>query len=436
MSKTKKGAKSPPKTRVARSAVIGTVAARATGKKLMGEFKAAFQPVGARAESRAQTREEIAAIVFEGLSRLRGSALKLAQVFCVDTGLLPQEYLATFEQAHYRVPALSPALVRSVLRRELKQDPEKIFSEFQWEAAGAASLGQVHRGRLHDGSDVAVKIQYPGMKETLVSDVSLARIALKPLLRTGLLLSTLNQLEKRLHEEVDYGLELAQLQWFGGQGLGDKVPPIAVPKAYAEFSTSRVLCMQWMDGETLDQWAKKSPSQSERDRVAQSLFELFVESVFVRQRFHSDANLGNFLIQPSGQVALLDFGAVTSLPEDEVQFYRRLWRSKGQAEALTKDYQTRGAVTDKGFWDQCVQPYLSWIDQLWAKSTFDFAANSDFVNEGYRLFTAQMFNPNLQSYQDQLPLVHRTLLGLFSLFTRLKATIATASIAGRLDQQK
>lgn len=411
----------PPKTRLSRSRVIGKTAAGAAGKKLASEVKAVFLSGDDLESHRAKTREEIAQLVFEGLTKLRGTALKLAQVFCSDTGLLPDEYLKTFEQSHYQVPSLSPALARSLLRRELKREPEEIFSHFDWTAAAAASLGQVHRARLHDGSPVAVKIQYPGMQESLVSDMALARLALKPLLRTGLIVSTLDQLEARLLEEVDYQRELANLEWFAGQ----KYPfSVLVPKPYPQHSSKRVLTMQWMEGVPIDQWARTVPSKAEVNRVAQVLFDLFVISVFERRRFHSDCNLGNFLVAPGGVVVVLDFGAVTEIPDRDAEFYRCLWEPDGQAERLVREYQERGAQTDGAFWDECVQPYLNWIGEVTnCGGTFDFGSRPQFVNDGFRLFSSQMFNSKLQNYSDHLTLAHRTLLGLFALFTRLQAQV-------------
>jgi predicted unusual protein kinase regulating ubiquinone biosynthesis (AarF/ABC1/UbiB family) len=410
----------PPKTRLQRSKVIGEVAASVAGKKLKSEMQAAFLPSDERGSHRAKAREEMAALVFEGLSKLRGTALKLAQLFCADTGLLPEEYMRQFEQSHYQVPGLSPALVRGVLRRELKRDPEEIFASFEWTPAGAASLGQVHRAKLKDGREVAVKVQYPGMQESLASDVGMAKAALKPMLRTGLILSTIKQLEHRLMEEIDYAKELANMQWFRSQTY-----PFAlhIPEPHPEFSSRRVLTMEWIDGVTLDRWITQAPVQEDVNKAAQTLFDLFVLSVFERRRFHSDANFGNFFVRPDGMLVLLDFGSITLIPEADAQFYKRLWFAQGQAERLVRDYQERGARTDSTFWDECAQPYIAWISRLTGPREFDFGAQPDFTADGFRLFTAQMFNAKLQEYSDQLTLAHRTLLGLFTLFTTLKAKI-------------
>jgi len=250
--------------------------------------------------------------------------------------------------------------------------------------------------------------------------MQMARMALKPLLRTGLILSTLQQLEARLLEEIDYERELANMEWFRAQTYPFV---LRIPKGFKEFSTRRVLTMQWIDGIPIDGWARSRPSLQSANTVAQSLMDLFLVSVFERRRFHSDANLGNFLINAKGELVLLDFGAVSTVPEADCAFYRRLWYAQGAQEQLVRDYQERGAATDGAFWDECVQPYISWISQITSSSKFEFTENSGFVNEGYKLFTSQMLNSKLQNYSDELTLTHRTLLGLFTLFSKLKATI-------------
>ena len=417
-------ADAPPKTPLRRTKVLGHVATAVAGKKLKSEVQALFLTEDKKEAHRAQTREEIAGLIFEGLSKLRGTALKLAQVFCADTGLLAPEYLRTFEQAHYQVPGLSPALVRSVLRRELGAEPEAVFASIDWSPRGAASLGQVHRATLQDGTAVAIKVQYPGMQESILSDMNLARMALKPVLRTGLILSTLRQLEERLKEEVDYRCELANLEWFREQTF-----PFAlrIPKGYREFSSSRVLTMEWMNGQTVDAWLTTKPSVLQINAVAQTIFDLFIYSVFQRRRFHSDPNLGNFFVQADGEVVLLDFGGVTTLAPEEVVFYQNLWRTEGSSEFLLAEYARRGARIEPGFWEESVQPYQTWIANVTGPGTFDFGRHPNFVVEGYQLFTRQLFNPNLQGYSDQLTLAHRTLLGVFSLFTRMQAEVSTAS---------
>lgn len=419
MAKKAKGDE-PPRTKLARTKVIGGVATKASVKKVASEIQAVFLPVEAREAHRAKTRDEIAGLIFEGLSRLRGTAMKLAQVFCADTGLLPEEYLRTFEQAHYKAPGLSPALVRGVLRREFGRDAMEIFAEFDFIPKAAASLGQVHRGCLSDGQALAVKVQYPGMQDSLISDMALARFAMKPLLRTSLILSTLDQLEERLKEEVDYRCELGNLEWFAQNVTKGE---LIIPRPMPQLCTSRVMVMEWIDGVTLDRWVDQNPEQDVRDALAAQLLDLFIDGVFKYGRFHSDSNLGNYLVTSDSRLALLDFGSVTRLPANEIDFYRKLWLAEKSNSELLQEYRTHGAKVDDQFWEVTVAPYVRWLSRIRDRNEFDFGDHPDYVREGYRLFTGQLLNPALQGYSDQLTLAHRTLLGLFSLFTRMKARV-------------
>ncbi|MGE0764169.1 MAG: ABC1 kinase family protein [Bdellovibrionales bacterium] len=422
-------AKSPPKTSLARSKVIGKVAGRVASKKISSGVKSVFLKPEDKQTLRQRTNLEIAQMIFEGLSQLRGTALKLAQLFCGETGLLPEEYMKVFEQAQYKVSPLSAALVRTVLRRELGQDPLLVFAEFEADALAAASLGQVHRAKLKNGTWVAVKVQYPGMNESIVNDFALARKLLKPFANTGLLINILDELQDRLRQEVDYMVEQEHSNWFRAQTLP---PTMFIPQVHADLTCPTVLTMDFVSGQHLDQWLLSHPSQDRIDKVANTLFSFFTRSVFQWQRLHVDPNLGNFLITEDDRIAVIDFGAVKIIPQEDVTFYTQLWRtSKGDDRTpLLEQYEKRGMQVAPGgveqnrqLLEQAVEPYLDWIQTLLAQESFDFKTQPDFVRRGHEIFSQQLFNPQLQNFSTGLTLVHRTLLGLGVVFQRLGAKL-------------
>ena len=404
-----------PTSKTSRASIVAKFAAGATLTKWTTEFEALLMPAREKELLRSLAREEVADMLFDGLAQLRGSALKLAQLFCADTGLLPPEYTRKLEDAQYHIPQLSSPMIRSVLRRELGDDP---FADFAFETVGAASLGQVHKATLKGGETVAVKIQYPGVQESLKSDLKMARMVLNPALKTNLILSTLAQLEKRLEEEVDYRIEAQNMNWYRDQGL-----PVEVPRAHTAHTTSRVLVMSWMEGLTIDEWIETQPSQDRRDQLAQTIYNVFVKSVFALRKFHSDPNLGNFLIGENDELILLDFGSLTEISEKDLGFYQLLWEGQ-DFDSLAQEYHMRGARLHPQFIDQVIRPYTNWIAKFRVPDSFDFGSNPGFVKEGFDLFSSQLFNSDLRDYAAQLTLVHRTLLGLFSVFTKLKARVA------------
>lgn len=429
-----KKTKVPPQSRLGRSKVIGTVAAKSVAKKIVSTGKALFLNTEEKQNLHSLTQKEIAELIFSGLSQLRGTALKLAQVFCGETGLLPPEYLQTFEQAHYRVPPLSWPIVRAMVRNEFKLDPEQLFLNFETQSFSAASLGQVHRAQLKSGETVAVKIQYPGMDQTLLSDFSLARKTLSMMRNSGLLQQALNEIEERIKQEIDYNFERKNLEYFRSLELNKK---LCFPQAYPQFSGRTVITLDYLEGLHIDEWLRSRPSPNERDEFVQVVFEFFCISVFKNGFIHADPNLGNFLILRDGRIAILDFGAIKRLSAQDVSFYQKLWSvsSEEDIQGLLQEYLARGAhldMTDKPasekFFAQVIKPYTSWIQEVLSQETYSFGSDPSFVKRGHEIFATQIFNPALQSFSGDFALLHRTLLGLFTLFAKVNGTITTTSL--------
>lgn len=419
----------PPKGSISRGTVIGTVTAKAAGKSLVSATRGLFLNEKDREQLRIKTRQEIAEIVFAGLSQLRGTALKMAQLFCGESGLLPPEYLAVFEQSHYRVPPLSPPIVRRMLRQELGHEPEELFAQFELRAFAAASLGQVHRAQLKSGEEVAVKIQYPGMKEAMLTDFGLARKVLLPLYQKGLMLATLDELEERLKREIDYQKEAQTMALFA-----ERLSPlgVSVPKVFFDLTSSRVLTQQFCEGLHLDEWAKLNPPRKQVNSVAQQIFTVFLKSVFDWRSLHADPNFGNFLIDQSGRLTILDFGAIKELTSDGVQFYSELWNFTKDVDGkkILLAYEKRGAqIQDESqFLEKVVLPYTNWIQKVIRSDKFEFSTDSSFVREGHEIFSRQIFNPDLENFSANMALLHRTLLGVLTLFSRLGAEIDVKSL--------
>src|SRR6056297_3839731 len=148
-----------------------------------------------------QTAEE----VFSEFTKLRGTALKIAQSFSIDQGFLPDEFAEVMTKAQYSVPPINRSLVRSIIKKELGNYPEQIFKSFDSQAMAAASIGQVHRATLKDGTEVAVKIQYPGVRDTISSDIALAKTIFKQLVAKGTDLTPyIEEVRTTLLKETDY----------------------------------------------------------------------------------------------------------------------------------------------------------------------------------------------------------------------------------------
>ncbi len=250
------------------------------------------------------------------LGELKGGALKAGQLLSTVEVLFPQDPESTWRDSLVGLQEANPPLpfarVEPVLRAELGPSWRALFSEFTGEAAAAASLGQVHRGVWADGSQVAVKIQYPGVREALTSDIRLlsAMSRLAALVARGLAMPPLvAELKERLTEELDYTVEARSQRRFAAAYEGD--PDVVVPRVV--HATGRVLVMTWLPGTPLAEVARAG-SQAERDRAA-GLYQRFLVSGPERAGLlHTDPHPGNFRVTPDGRLGVLDFGSTLALP--------------------------------------------------------------------------------------------------------------------------
>lgn len=266
-----------------------------------------------------------AKLLAERLSRLRGAAMKVGQMLSMEGDhLLPAEFAQALEVLRSSAHRMPAAQVKEVLEKELGAEWRSRFGSFQMEAIASASIGQVHQATTLSGQKLALKIQYPGVAESIESDVDNLRslIALTRIFPRELDFDELTEaLKEELRREVDYERELRQLLAYKEQ-LGE-MPGVFVPQAFPELSTARILALEWCEGVELLSWAKEAP-QEERDQVATRLIQLVMRELFEMRLMQTDPNPANYLYDAQAQrLVLLDFGAARLVPEDTMQFYRQ-----------------------------------------------------------------------------------------------------------------
>lgn len=260
--------------------------------------------------------------VFKEFTKLRGTALKIAQGMSMDQGFLPEEFAEVMSQAQYSVPPINKALVRAIIKRELGEYPEKLFTRFEPEAFAAASIGQVHRAELKDGRKVAVKIQYPNVRETINSDMAVAKSLAKRIIKKGQDIDPyFNEIKSTLMEETDYKHEGSQIDQFRKRFGSNQ---IIIPEWIQEFSTDKVLCMSFVNGRHLGDFLKENPSQKERNHFGQLIWDFFHEEIRVGGYVHADTHPGNFLFTYEGELGVIDFGCVKLFPEEFFTNYLKL----------------------------------------------------------------------------------------------------------------
>jgi len=255
--------------------------------------------------------------VADTLGTMKGVLMKIGQLASyVDDGLAPpaRRVLGRLQDS---VPPMSPELAAGVIEAELGGAPETVFAEWDPQPIAAASIGQVHRAITRDGRAVAVKVQYPGIAETIAADlgnVGLLRSLLRMAVPAQDVTELIDELRERVGEELDYRREAENQRLFAAYFDGH--PTITVPKVVDELSTGRVITSELATGaryaEMLD-W-----SQEEKDLAAETIYRFTFRSLYELHAFNGDPHPGNYLFEPGGQVTFLDFGLVKHFTAAEI----------------------------------------------------------------------------------------------------------------------
>lgn len=315
-----------PRRAVTRTAKLAGLPIGYAGRTALGIGKR----IGGRSAEivAAEIQQRTAEQIFRVLGELKGGALKMGQALSIFEAALPPEiagpYRATLTKLQESAPPLPARTVHQVLARDLGEDWRDNFAEFDDRPVAAASIGQVHRAVWRDGRQAAVKIQYPGAGNAIISDFSqLSRAGwLFGILMPGLEVKPLlEELRNRVAEELDYKLEAASQQAFAGAYRGD--PDIYVPDVIT--ATDHVLVTDWMDGTPLSRIISDG-SREERDRAGILLTRFLFSGPARAGLLHADPHPGNFRYLDDGRLGVLDFGAVDRLPGGLPPFLGRLLR--------------------------------------------------------------------------------------------------------------
>ncbi|HET9035892.1 MAG TPA: AarF/ABC1/UbiB kinase family protein, partial [Myxococcaceae bacterium] len=263
----------------------------------------------------------------ETLGDLKGAAMKLGQVASMDPDLFPPEVRAVLARLQNEAPPMSFDRVAAVVEDELGGSPDELFAEFSREPMAAASLGQVHRARLRDGRDVVVKVQYPGIDQALRSDIDNLGLVVKTMALAHRALDGrqyFHELAEELAHELDYSREGRLAREFAQASAG--LPDIVVPEIIDERTSTRVLTMQHIPGQTLKTFLTSHPHNAERLRVSGLLIRAIHGAFLVDGTVHADPHPGNFMVMPDGKLGVLDFGSVKRFSREFFEGHRDVFR--------------------------------------------------------------------------------------------------------------
>lgn len=417
-----------PESKLKRTVVGGRTAATVGGKVLRYLVKKPFMSEADQAVARDRLEKDYAREIFKGLVLLKGTALKIAQLLSFELDLIPSAIRKELEKSYNQVPPLNRALVRKVILNAFGESPEQVFARFDSTAHAAASLGQVHIASTHDGQKLAVKVQYPGIGKSIENDLQMIRSLARPTPYARFVLPVLKEIEVKLGEEIDYLQEARYTQFFHDHL---KTENVRVPCVFKELSTKTVLTSEFIEGLSLDAWIATDPGQEERDRVAQTLYHLFLDSLLELKCLHADPNPGNYIIGPDLTVGLVDFGCVKRYSLEFVQLFKEVFKTmlKGNKEQYFEyldKMQVIHTEIDTETQDEIyaiLKRSAEWFGQLYEAEIFDFGKNSDFVLEGKKIMQETYHYRNYFKPNPEYVFLNRANYGMIRIFERLKARL-------------
>ena len=421
-----------PITKVARGGVVGRAMLKIGVAQSKGVVKRAFMSKDRREELTSDTHAEIAKVIIDSLGQLKGISVKIAQQVALGLPFLPKEYLAEISKSFNSIPPINKALIRKLLKQELGDYPQNIFDTFESDAFGAASLGQVHLA-TKEGEKFAVKVQYPGIAKSIDSDMGVLKFALRRFAKGGNIDHLMSEVEARLKEEVDYEIEAENTIQFKKSLLHEK---IVVPTVNLELSTKIVLTSSFLEGEGFEAFIARNPSQEERNHYAQLIFNSFFMGLYHLQMIHADPNPGNFIFMSEGRLGLIDFGCVKKLDDEFLRTFSKLHVSlmdEVDDEEITEQYANlRMIEIDRPekmlqFYQEVIKPLDRIYIEIFKEECYDFKENSDFSERGFKtIMEVQKKNMTaVHNMNEDYIFVDRTLLGYYSMFEKMEATIDT-----------
>jgi predicted unusual protein kinase regulating ubiquinone biosynthesis (AarF/ABC1/UbiB family) len=357
----------------------------------------------------------------------------------MEKNFLPQAYVEKFSLSQFSVPPLSAPLVIKTFRKYFGKSPLDMFDTFDANAINAASIGQVHKATA-GGKELAVKIQYPGVAESISSDLALV----KPIAMSMFNIQAkdsdkyFKEVETKLFEETNYTLELAQSNEVA-QACAH-IPNLVFPKYYAEYSCERVLTMDWMTGKHLSEWCKTNPSQASANKVAQALWDFYMFQVHQLKKVHADPHPGNFLVDAEENLIAIDFGCMKAIPDYFYNPYFELAQKKNLNDpaiykAKLKELEIlldQDSPAETAYFSSLFYDVLSLLTQPFQSETFDFSDEVFFgklaeLGERYAN-DKELRKMNVNRGSKHFIYINRTFFGLFSLLHDLKATVVTGQV--------
>lgn len=377
-------------------------------------------------EAKGNLNKNNASDIYDGLKELKGSALKVAQMLSMEKNILPAAYVEKFSLSQFQVPPLSAPLVAKIFKNYFGKKPTELFDRFNPDSSNAASIGQVHKA-WKDGKELAVKIQYPGVSDSISSDLAMVKpIAMKMFNIKGKNSDQyFKEVEDKLLEETDYELELQQSLEI--RKSCENLPNLAFPNYYPDLSNGKIITMDWMHGKHLSTFCEANKNPELANKVGQSLWDFYMFQIHSLRKVHADPHPGNFLVSDDGTLVAIDFGCMKSIPED---FYFPYFELSVRENLENKAFfdqklleleiiREDDSPEEKEFFTQIFYELLYLFTTPFQQENFDFSDNAFFeaiadLGQKYAKNT-QMKGRNANRGSKHFIYMNRTFFGLYSL---------------------
>ena len=384
--------------------------------------------------NRDKLNEDNAEDIYDGLKSLRGSALKVAQMLSMDKSFLPQAYVEKFSLSQFSVPPLSAPLVLKTFKANFGKTPYEIFDEFNPNSVNAASIGQVHSATKNN-KKLAVKIQYPGVANSISSDLALVKpIAVRMFNLKGKDSDKyFKEVEDKLTEETNYTLELKQSQEV--VEACKKIENLVFPTYYPQYSSEKIITMDWMSGIHISEFATKNKNQVIADKLGQALWDFYMYQIHILRKVHADPHPGNFLVNSENKLVAIDFGCMKKIPKEfYVPYFELINKDIIDNKKLFKDklfeleiLRVDDFAAEVDYFTSLFYDLLSLFTKPFQSKTFDFSDEEFFQNIA-KLGERFSKDTNLRKMNGNRGSKHfiymnRTFFGLYNLMFDLKAKI-------------
>lgn len=418
-----------PISKIKRAAKIAGTGAKVSVNYLKYYGKKLVQD---KEKAKKELDESNAEDIYNGLKKLKGSALKMAQMMSMDKSILPEAYVEKFSLSQFSVPPLSAPLVIKTFKKYFGKNPTEVFDKFNTKALNAASIGQVHQATKNQ-KVLAVKIQYPGVAQSISSDLAMVKpIALKMFnIKAKDAEIYFKEVEEKLLEETNYILELKNSIAIANSCK--KIKNLKFPEYYPEYSSERIITMDWMQGIHISEFNKTNTDKKLATKIAQTLWDFYLFQIHQLKKVHADPHPGNFLVSETGELIAIDFGCMKEIPNNfytpyfeltqkEVLNNKELYHEKLYELEILKETDTPQQIE---FFSALFHEVLSLLAQPFQHNEFNFS-DEDFFNAITELTDKYSKDKALRKMDGNRGSKHfiyinRTFFGLFSMMNQLNA---------------